>query len=243
MHTPNASVCQQGAHTTQPDFLSPQRLEVEGILLHSVWQDTGAVFEFAIMTKFGRALLAGVQSPMSLDATGGVNSYGYPLSALVIKDDAGNGVPIAHLVYGNTRAPATVIMRFLREVALSAKVDFKGRIIFIDKDTAEMDGALALGMRVLLCWFHYKQDWQKFLKTAEAGVPDKKSRVAIQSDLSDIKHCTNIDQFVRAVDSFRTTWAAYPAVCALTDAPRYMLHVVHTVTDPRCHHLHRWSLT
>lgn len=206
-------------HTIHYWFLLLQRLVTEDILLHAVWPETGSVFEFALMTKFGRALLAGVQSPISLDATGGVNSYGYPLIALVIKDDAGNGVPIAHLLYGNTKAPALVIERFLREVAHGAQVDFKGRIIFVDKDTAEMDGALALGMRVLLCWFHYKQEWQKFLKTAEAGVPDLKTRKAIQSNLSDIKRCTNIDHFVRAVAAFRTKWAAYPAVSVPSDDP------------------------
>jgi hypothetical protein len=196
--------------------MSPlQRLIETNMLLHSVWPDDGEstpIFELALMTPFGAAMLATIDSPIVMDATGGVNSIGYPYTALVIKDDAGNGLPVSHLVYGNTKAPATVITQFLRESAEHAGITFEGRIIFVDKDTAEMDGAAVLLMRVFLCWFHYKQGWQKFLNTTASGAFEKLTKFKIQDNLTVIKRCTSINEFKRQVEAFRVLWAHLPLV-------------------------------
>lgn len=177
------------------------------------WPADDNRFHLILMTRFQQLLAKCLKSPWSLDATGSVNMYGYPVYAIVIKDDAGNGVPIAYMIYGNTKAPVDIIATFLSAVGQRADVELAGQILFVDKDTCEMDGARSLGMRVLLCYFHWKQDWEAFLKLAASGVVLKEDRQSIQRDLTRLKQCTNVSEFTRLVKEFERAWAHFPQVC------------------------------
>lgn len=191
---------------------------IKDIILKTQWPEDDQRFRLVVMTEFGRLLGKCLASPWSLDATGSVNMYGYPIYAIVVKDDAGNGVPIAFMIYGDTKAPAGIVADFLESVAERSDVELKGQILFVDKDTCEMDGGRSLGMRVLLCYFHWRQDWETFLKKAESGVSLKADRQLIQSDLAALKKCANIAHFQRLVNKFRTDWARFPMVCPLSVA-------------------------
>jgi hypothetical protein len=61
-----------------------------------------------LATTFGLRMLdafgAGEDRMVLLDATGGTNTYGYPLYALVVVDDYGEGVPVAFMITSSHEA-------------------------------------------------------------------------------------------------------------------------------------------
>eukprot|EP00898_Chlorokybus_atmophyticus_P003649 jgi/Chlat1/4285/Chrsp29S04384 len=69
-----------------------------------------------------------------LDATGGTNKYGYPFFTMLIKDDVGNGVPVAFMIC-NTEEHSVIAM-FLKAIAAASGVLPKN--IMMDKSAAEI---------------------------------------------------------------------------------------------------------
>ncbi|EFN54703.1 hypothetical protein CHLNCDRAFT_135359 [Chlorella variabilis] len=62
-------------------------------------------FQARMLDQFGRRLVF-------MDATFGVNKYGYPLYALVVQDESGRGVPVSFMVCSSDTAE--VVEHFLR---------------------------------------------------------------------------------------------------------------------------------
>ncbi|EFN56864.1 hypothetical protein CHLNCDRAFT_144489 [Chlorella variabilis] len=117
-------------------------------------------FQARMLDQFGRRLVF-------MDATFGVNKYGYPLYALVVQDESGRGVPVSFMVCSSDTAE--VVEHFLRTSMEGAQAagdgTFKYKSIMIDKSKTEIaavDQLVSTGHAegYLLCYFHFLQDWE-----------------------------------------------------------------------------------
>ncbi|EFN51443.1 hypothetical protein CHLNCDRAFT_140162 [Chlorella variabilis] len=144
-------------------------------------------FQARMLDQFGRRLVF-------MDATFGVNKYGYPLYALVVQDESGRGVPVSFMVCSSDTAE--VVEHFLRTSMEGAQAagdgTFKYKSIMIDKSKTEIaavDQLVSTGHAegYLLCYFHFLQDWERFLSSGDAGVP-KAERHRIMLALARLAH-------------------------------------------------------
>ncbi|EFN58954.1 hypothetical protein CHLNCDRAFT_50501 [Chlorella variabilis] len=144
-------------------------------------------FQARMLDQFGRRLVF-------MDATFGVNKYGYPLYALVVQDESGRGVPVSFMVCSSDTAE--VVEHFLRTSMEGAQAagdgTFKYKSIMIDKSKTEIAAVDQLvstwhAEGYLLGYFHFLQDWERFLSSGDAGVP-KAERHRIMLALARLAH-------------------------------------------------------
>ena len=76
---------------------------------------------------------------------------------------------------------------------------FKFTHIMIDKSKAEMAACSAEGIKYLLCYFHFLQDWERFLRSASSGVREAKDRHEMICSLRQLKEQRNEAMFKHAV--------------------------------------------
>jgi hypothetical protein len=72
-------------------------------------------FRLGICSPFGRAMLKAFPRLVFMDAVYGMTRYGYPLLNLVVRDEYGNGVPLAFCIASTE--DAAVIKEFISETA------------------------------------------------------------------------------------------------------------------------------
>ena len=163
-------------------------------------------FCLALMPEFGRRMLAalgGAGRLLFLDSVWGMTTYGYPLLTLVVRDEWGHHCPAATCI--SDSETAKVVGRFLSAALEAAKLDPAECVFMIDKSTAEIAAIKALGARYLLCKFHFLQEADRWMKTAESGVAGKTA-----SDLrSAVVHRLIRLQFLRDKASFEAASAAF----------------------------------
>ena len=81
--------------------------------------------------------------------------------------------------------------------------EFTFRFIMIDKSKAEMAAVRQLGLAeqakgYLLCYFHFLQDWERFVRSAQSGVPSEhQHRLLVH--LSRVAHNEDEEVFKAAV--------------------------------------------
>ena len=126
----------------------------------------------AICTDVQRKMLKLFGSKLFfMDAVWGLSRYGFPVLALVVRDELGHGFPCAYCI---ASAENSVIWQeFLEAVLAAADVDPTQVKLMIDKSTVEMAAIRNIGSNYLLCFFHMLQDWQKYLQTSGSGVHGK----------------------------------------------------------------------
>ncbi len=83
--------------------------------------------------------------------------------------------------------------------------DFKYGWVMIDKSTTEMAAVRLLvlsgdALGYLLCYFHFLQDWERFLISKETGV-SKQEKNGIMVALAGLAHCGNEQVFLAKVSA------------------------------------------
>ncbi len=96
---------------------------------------------------------------------------------------------------------------------VAADAAFRFASFMIDKSTAEICAIGTLLERMWhLCIFHVLQDWDRFLKSSEAGVKDKEVRTAVLQALKRLSQTRDKEQFAAASANFKGDFAALPRV-------------------------------
>ena len=153
-----------------------------------------------------------------MDSTGGVVRYGYPLTALAVADEFGNGVPVAFMI--SNAESADEVQLFVKTVQEQVTKDFaevgggecRFKNMMIDKSKAEMSGLSLLEIFWVLCWFHVLQELQRFLRSAESGVRNKEEQQRILREIEELKLCKSRAQFEQRSSVFMSANQAYPHV-------------------------------
>ena len=153
-----------------------------------------------------------------MDGTGGTNKYGYQLNKLAVKDENGNGVTVAYMVA--SRDTKEEVRLFIRSVKCKVQTDhslaqlkpFDFSKFMIDKCMTEIMSVLEEGYDYQLCFFHFCQDWERFLKSAQSGVRDKHERHRILLQAQDVKHAKTPEAFKSLSSTFRKRNQRYPEV-------------------------------
>lgn len=150
-------------------------------------------FQLRMLRTFGKELVFA-------DAAYGVNKYGYPLQTLLVRDDHGNGVPIAFSITHTENSESW--KHFMSTIFDAAGVDITAVTFMIDKSIVERAAITALGSKYILCIFHMYQEVERFLKSGESGVHGKGKK-----DLrTDVLHELRELQQYRQRDVFETRW-------------------------------------
>lgn len=97
-------------------------------------------------------------------ASGGVNSWGFMMTTMVVADPYQNGVPCASMVSSCEAAPT---LQLFIETLTRAGAAFT--FFMIDKSPTEMKAVQAAGYKYLLCKFHTMQAFERFLRTSQVG--------------------------------------------------------------------------
>ena len=138
--------------------------------------------ELAVMPEFGVKMLqqfggkipvpgvrrATRQAVIYLDTTWGMDKYGYGMKTALVRDEYGQGCPVAACISEGETAESWG--RFLEAVLKKAGLAAADCVFMIDKSLAEIAAIKALGARYLLCKFHFLQEGDRWLKTVESGV-------------------------------------------------------------------------
>ena len=117
-----------------------------------------------------------------------------------------------------------------------------GRIM-IDKARAEMAAVrlleledLALGF--LLCYFHFLQDWERFLRSAESGIPsaDKELRHCIMLSLAALANVRDEKLFQEKVGNMTGIWSMPDAGCLGIASHSWPHHALCSMSRVNAHH-------
>ena len=98
-----------------------------------------------------------------LDAVYGLSSYGYPILTALVRDDYGNGCPVAFCIADGEEA--STCSTFLRTIAAAADMEISH--VMMDKSKSQIASCKQLGIKYLICIFHMLQDFEKFLQIAK----------------------------------------------------------------------------
>lgn len=153
-----------------------------------------------------------------LDASYGIVRYGYPMFALLLADEFGNGVPVAHMIC--TGESADEVELFIDTVQTQVQKDFadrdrqlfRFRHVMIDKSKAEICALGRLDIMWVLCYFHVLQELQRFLRSAESGVKDKAEQQRILREIRALKLCKTAAEFNSRSAEFVQRNQGYPSV-------------------------------
>jgi hypothetical protein len=76
---------------------------------------------------------------------------------------------------------------------------FKYKFIMMDKSKAEMAAAKSIGAKFLLCYFHFLQEAERFLRGSTSGVKTPEDRHKIMLSLANLKRQRNEAIFKKEV--------------------------------------------
>ncbi|KAH7620903.1 hypothetical protein NADE_003512 [Nannochloris sp. 'desiccata'] len=129
-----------------------------------------------------------------LDAVYGLSAYGYPILTALVRDDYGNGCPVAFCIADGEEA--TICSTFLSTIAAAAEMEISH--VMMDKSKSQIASCKQLGIKYLLCIFHMLQDFEKFCKSQKSGIfgkDNKGLRVKIYRELRELQYCENKSTF------------------------------------------------
>jgi hypothetical protein len=153
---------------TQPGTVlkyTPQIRNDEGEITQSLKIILSNPFSLRMLKTFG-------EDQVFMDAAYGMSTYGYPLLAIVVRDEFTSGVPVAFCISDNE--DAETYKEFLTTVAEAAGMKFSN--IMVDKSKAEIAACKQLEINHLLCIFHMLQDFEKFCKSTKSGIHGNTNR-------------------------------------------------------------------
>ncbi|KAL4451780.1 hypothetical protein ABPG75_007442 [Micractinium tetrahymenae] len=181
------------------------------IILQTPWQAR-------MLDQFGRTLTFA-------DSTYGTNWAGYPLYACTVQDDVGRGVPAGFMICSSDTVEVVEnFFRTLQEGAQKAgkevggKGDFKYGYIMIDKSSTEIAAVRQLVLTGdakghLLCYFHYLQDWERFVTSKVSGV-SKEEKNGVMVAMADLQKCGSETVFKEQLKTLYHQYCRWPQVVA-----------------------------
>ncbi|KAL4430891.1 hypothetical protein ABPG75_006147 [Micractinium tetrahymenae] len=181
------------------------------IILQTPWQAR-------MLDQFGRTLTFA-------DSTYGTNWAGYPLYACTVQDDVGRGVPAGFMICSSDTVEVVEnFFRTLQEGAQKAgkevggKGDFKYGYIMIDKSSTEIAAVRQLVLTGdakghLLCYFHYLQDWERFVTSKVSGV-SKEEKNGVMVAMADLQKCGSETVFKEQLKTLYHQYRRWPQVVA-----------------------------
>ena len=156
------------------------------------------------MTPEQKRLLAKFGEITGIDATYKVDMWGLPFFVLVVVNAQGKGYPAAFFWISSetTEAIAEALLHIKHMVP-----DWKPRVMIMDHSQAEIGAARWVfpGVFILLCDFHIKQAWQRWLSCGEHGVGDQNERRKAYTLLEAIANSTSL----KAKNASIGEWEAY----------------------------------
>lgn len=214
-------------------YYHPQEIDADG--------DVESHLRLAICPKFGRDLLAKCgQKLIFMDGVYGTSKYGFPLLALVVRDEFGHGNPVALCIASAEKAE--IWEEFLKAVTEAAGLDLANLTFMIDKSQTEMAAIRNVGAQYLLCHFHMLQEAERFLKSGESGLSglgNKARRVSVLLQLAQLQKIVDEDVFSVKSSKFKNQlvstdaekvkeWYAknWEACAAVWAGEKYQLEVV-----------------
>ncbi|XP_067222250.1 uncharacterized protein [Chanodichthys erythropterus] len=149
-----------------------------------------------------------------MDATHGVNQYGFPLFTLVVRDSHGHGIPVAYIILGNEKQ-ATLQLALEK---LKPTFSVAPRCFMVDKDQAEINAIQTAFSEsdVLLCWYHVTQAVTRWLSRSESGVcgpENADSRAQIMQFMAGLKSCSTEHDFKKKAEMFHCQFKYLKDVC------------------------------
>ncbi|KAK3242908.1 hypothetical protein CYMTET_47408 [Cymbomonas tetramitiformis] len=129
-----------------------------------------------VMTRKQKRMLRRHGDVVGIDATYRTNMWGLSLYLLTVITSQGKGYPVAFSL------PSSESKEALIEVLLQCKKlvpEWDPKVMICDKDDAELGAIAAVFPRatIVLCDFHVKQAWDRWLKTSTHGVPKVDQKV------------------------------------------------------------------
>jgi hypothetical protein len=75
--------------------------------------------------------------------------------------------------------------------------------VMIDKSPTEMRALMDCGLIFFLCYFHVLQAWERFVRSADSGVTDKRMRGSILRDVIAVANAKDASVFKLTQDAFQ----------------------------------------
>lgn len=105
-----------------------------------------------------------------IDATYKVVQWGLPFSMLVVVDEHQQAFPVAYFMTEHeTQEAITEVLLLIRELV----PPWSPKVMIMDKDDAEINACKSVfpDVTIILCEFHAKQAWLRWLRASAHGVP------------------------------------------------------------------------
>jgi hypothetical protein len=156
------------------------------------------------MSPSQKRMLSRFGTIVGIDATYRVTMWGLPFFVVAIVNAQGEGFPVAFFwISEESSQDITEVLLLMRQMVPT----WEPTVIITDKCDAEINAIKAAFPRcfVLLCDFHVKQAWQRWLNTSKHGVGDKAAKEYAYKLLVDIAHAENLPMLQDAV----STWESF----------------------------------
>ena len=122
------------------------------------------------MTKDQERMLERYGHITCIDATYKVVQWGLPFSMLVVVNEHQQAFPVAYfMLQHETEQAITEVLLLIKDMVPK----WNPRCMIMDKDQAEINACTSVfpNVTIILCEFHAKQAWLRWLRTSAHGVP------------------------------------------------------------------------
>jgi hypothetical protein len=127
-----------------------------------------------------------------MDATYKVVSWGLPFFMLTVVDEHRKSFPVAYFMISHEcKESIAEVLLYIRLLVPG----WKPNALILDKDDAEILACKRVfpNALIILCEFHVKQAWLRWLRTGTHGIPKDKQRV-LYKYMNDIMKSTSVPQ-------------------------------------------------
>ena len=160
-----------GAGVADSAELSSTQLQAIEALKHAApvsLQPRGGTLVLAISEEQKR-ILRRYGSVLCIDATYRTCSWGLPFFMLVVVDSHHKAYPVAYFMISHeTKEAVTEVLLYLKHLV----PNWEPNAVIMDKDEAEIQACKLVfpNAVIILCEFHAKQAWLRWLRTSAHGV-------------------------------------------------------------------------
>ncbi|KAK3250859.1 hypothetical protein CYMTET_39782 [Cymbomonas tetramitiformis] len=153
-----------------------------------------------VMTRRQKRMLRRFGNIVGIDATYKTNQWGLPLYLLTVINAQGQGYPAAFFMSATESKAA--VAEVLSQVKLLVP-EWDPKVFITDKDDAEIGaiGMLFPNATIVLCDFHVKQAWDRWIKTSAHGV-NKKDQDKLYHFLERISKAKNMSLLQARITEF-----------------------------------------
>jgi len=145
-----------------------------------------------------------------IDATYKVVSWGIPFFMLVVVDEHRKSFPVAYFMVSHESKES--IMEVLLYIQLLVP-EWSPNALIMDKDDSEIEACKRVfpNAIIILCEFHTKQAWLRWLRTSAHGVPKAQQQV-LYKHMNDIMKSTSVPMALSKVCEL-SSYLSAPCTC------------------------------